>query len=75
MEAAKDLKKRGILIPSAREDGALVKNPALQILRDNSAAFNRYAAEFGMDPQNRSRIDLPGDSEEKDTEMERLLSK
>lgn len=59
VEAARGVKDRGVLIPSAREDGALVKNPSLQILRDNSTAFDRYAAQFGLDPQNRSRLDMP----------------
>jgi len=64
VEAAKEIKRRGVLVPSARGDGALVKNPALQILRDNSKAFDRYAGQFGMDPQSRGRIDLPESDEE-----------
>lgn len=72
VEAARDIKRRGILIPSAREDGVTVKNPALQVLRDNSAAFDRYAGRFGLSPQDRSRIDLPQAGEEDDP-LERLL--
>jgi len=72
LEAAKDVKERGILIPSAREDGALVKNPSLQILRDNSAAFCKIAGEFGLDPVNRGRIDVKVE-QEKDP-LEQLLS-
>ncbi len=64
VEAAQDLKKRGFLVSSARDDGALVKNPSLQILRDNSAAFDRYAGEFGMGPRSRSYIDLPVQDED-----------
>ena len=66
VEAAQDLKKRGFLVSSARDDGALVKNPSLQILRDNSAAFDRYAGEFGMGPRSRSNIDLPVQNEDDD---------
>jgi len=75
IEAAKDVKERGILIPSAREDGALVKNPGLQILRDNSAAFCKIAGEFGLDPVNRGRIDVAINSSDEESEFERLLTK
>ena len=64
--ATKDVTERGNLVPSAREDGAMVKNPSLQILRDNSAAFDRFATGFGLDPVNRSRIVLPAGPEETD---------
>ena len=67
-QAAKDIKERGILIPSAREDGALVKNPALQVLRDNSMAFSKYAGHFGLDPVSRGRINLSDEKEKDDFE-------
>ena len=72
-EAAEDIAKRGTLVPSAREDGAMVKNPSLQVLRENSAAFRGYAQAFGLDPQARSRISLPPEPE-KDDGMGILLS-
>jgi len=33
------------------------KNPAMQLFRDNSAAFKAYMIEFGMTPSSRSRIE------------------
>jgi P27 family predicted phage terminase small subunit len=66
VEATQDLKERGFLVTSAREGGELVKNPSLQVLRDNSAAFDRYAGEFGMGPRSRSYIDLPAQNEDDD---------
>ncbi len=41
------------------------KNPILQVLRDSSRAFREYAAEFGMTPSARVRIEV-GDGEEID---------
>lgn len=72
-EAAVDLKRRGAVVDSAREDGAMVKNPSLQVLRDNSSAFAQYAARFGLTPQDRCRISVPG-AETDDDGMDALLS-
>jgi len=72
VEAAQDLKERGILVEGAREGGGLVKNPSCQILKDNSAAFDRYAAGFGMDPRSRAHVESqPWD--EDDEFLKRLL--
>jgi P27 family predicted phage terminase small subunit len=62
--AAKDLASRGPLVQS--RDRGLVKNPALQILRDAGATFRAFADAFGLTPGARRRlgIDL---SEEADT--------
>jgi len=57
IEASEDIKARGLLIPSVK-DKTLIKNPSLQIFRDNSVAFDRYASHFGMDPQSRSRLSV-----------------
>lgn len=38
------------------ENGAERKHPLLQVMRDNSAAFRQYAAEFGMTPSSRTRL-------------------
>ncbi|MBO8169974.1 MAG: phage terminase small subunit P27 family [Thermoanaerobacteraceae bacterium] len=40
------------------------KHPLLQVLRDNSAAFRQYMAEFGLSPSSRSRISLPDPNDE-----------
>jgi P27 family predicted phage terminase small subunit len=50
--------------------GQAHKHPALQILRDNSALFKAYAAEFGMTPSARSRIQVPLPDEPSQLEME-----
>lgn len=43
------------------EDGLERKHPLLQVLRDNSSAFLRYAAHFGMSPSARAgmRVEPP----------------
>lgn len=48
-----------VLIRGRRQDGALVKNPALQVIRDSAAIIRGFAQEFGMTPAARSGIELP----------------
>lgn len=55
--AAEIVQSQGIVLTD--KFGQLHKHPALQILRDNSALFKAYAAEFGMTPSARSRIQVP----------------
>jgi P27 family predicted phage terminase small subunit len=52
--------------------GALVKNPGLQIIRDQAAIIRGFAQEFGLTPSARSSIELP-DTEEYSA-ARRLLS-
>lgn len=55
-------KAGGVLELTAEdEDGLERKHPLLQVLRDNSAAFLRYAAHFGMSPSARAgmRVEPP----------------
>jgi len=40
------------------ERGLPRKHPLLQVLRDNSTAFRMYAAEFGLTPSSRSRLQI-----------------
>lgn len=40
------------------ENGADRKHPLFQVMRDNSMAYLRYAAEFGLTPSSRSRINV-----------------
>lgn len=40
------------------------KNPLVQVLRDQSAAFKSYATEFGMTPSARARLQLPEEAEQ-----------
>jgi P27 family predicted phage terminase small subunit len=59
MEAAKIVAREGILVDDPDHAEAKRKNPALQILRDNSLAFRGYAAVFGLTPADRSRLSVP----------------
>lgn len=53
IDAAQELRKS--TLTTEGRDGPK-KNPLVQIVRDNSAAFRGYAAEFGMTPSARSRL-------------------
>lgn len=61
-QAGQELKNGSLLVPGMK--GGLVKNPLLQILRDNSRAFRQYAAEFGLTPSARSRLSIPEPEED-----------
>ena len=50
--------------------GVAHKHPALQIMRDNSAHYRAYAAEFGMTPSARSRLEVLPPDEPSQLEME-----
>lgn len=54
VDAAELIKAQGMITEDER--GLPRKHPALQVLRDNSAAFRTYASEFGMTPSARSRV-------------------
>ena len=66
--AAEIVQTQGLVLKD--KFGQLHKHPALQILRDNSALFKAYAAEFGMTPSARSRIEVPIPHELDQLEME-----
>lgn len=61
-EAAKDVAVRGALVPArssadhARAGGALVKNPAVQVMRDAAATLKGLAAQLGFTPESRQRL-------------------
>ncbi len=59
VQAAELIRAEGIMTKDEHQLDR--KHPALQVLRDNSAAFRTYAAEFGMTPSARSRVraDVP----------------
>lgn len=54
--AYKHIHRRGVMIKGAR---GVVKNPALQILRDNSTQFRHYCALLGLSPMDRNRLNEP----------------
>lgn len=55
-DAYQDLNRRGQLIPSARKDGDLVKNPSNQLLRDALRQIANYSSMFGLSPSDRVRL-------------------
>ena len=69
-EAANDIRLIG---PTTYKNGRGKKRPILQVFRDNSAAFRAYAAEFGMTPSSRSRINIP-ETPDEPTLAEQLFS-
>ena len=68
-EAAESLVRDGVLIPGrSPSNGArrgLVKNPAVQIVRDSGEQVRRFARELAFSPDSRQRIAI-GPSEEDD---------
>jgi P27 family predicted phage terminase small subunit len=66
--AAQIVEREGLIIFD--QFGQLHKHPAMQILRDNSALFKSYAAEFGMTPSARSRIQVPLPNEMNQLELD-----
>jgi P27 family predicted phage terminase small subunit len=67
LAAAKDVAKRGPLVPgrssadAARSDDGepvLVKNPSAQIMRDAGIQLRAWCREFGFSPDSRGRLDL-----------------
>lgn len=66
--AASIVEKDGLILMD--KFGQAHKHPALQVLRDNSALFKAYAAEFGMTPSARSRIQMEMPEEPDQLELE-----
>jgi P27 family predicted phage terminase small subunit len=56
-EAARVIREEGL--SAVDVNGATRKHPLLQVLRDNSTAFRLYAAEFGLTPSARGKLDIP----------------
>src|SRR5512138_472531 len=55
--AAEVVEQQGLLRIDAW--GQAHKHPLLQVVRENSTAFRLYAAEFGLTPSSRSRLQMP----------------
>jgi len=72
--AAQDVAKRGPLVPGrssadaarSQDEEVLVKNPAVQIMRDAGIQLQRWCREFGFTPDSRNRMDVPGPPEGSD---------
>ena len=55
VQAAEDVRTRGPLVEGYR--GGMVKNPALQLMRDSQAALYKWAVQFGLSPAARRAVD------------------
>jgi len=58
VQAEEILLREGLLIDSAREDGAKIKNPVHTILAAAQNQFRLLGQEFGLSPASRARLDL-----------------
>lgn len=61
VQAAKALHEQGLTVEG---DEGVKKNPVAQIFKDNSLAFKNYAAEFGLTPSSRTRLQMPAEAEQ-----------
>ena len=57
-QAEKLINDMGLLVKSARGDGQMVKNPAVQIARDYGAAASKMADKFGLNPSSRAGLGI-----------------
>jgi P27 family predicted phage terminase small subunit len=72
-QAFEQIQKDGILTKDER--GLPRKNPLLQVYRENSLAYLRYAGEFGLTPSSRGNLSIPDYNIEDDDPMEKLLTR
>lgn len=71
--AAATINQTGVLLRNRGDHGdALVKHPALQIVRDQAAIIRAFGAEFGLTPS--SRQTLTGPTAPEASPADRLLS-
>ena len=76
-DAMKEMTKSGqagvLELTTEDDDGLERKHPLLQVLRDNSSAFLRYAAHFGMSPSARAgmRVEPPAVADPYETFLRR----
>lgn len=61
-EASKQIKADGLTAED--QNGKLRKHPLLQVVRDNSTAFRLFAAEFGLTPSSRGKLNIPEPEED-----------
>lgn len=56
-QAAKQIEQDGLVVDDIND--TVRKHPLLQVWRENSAAFLRYATQFGLTPSARARLEVP----------------
>jgi P27 family predicted phage terminase small subunit len=67
------VRQAGVLVRrGGRENGEAVKNPALQIVRDQAHIIRSFGAAFGLTPSDRSRLTVPMSDPHAD--LERILN-
>jgi P27 family predicted phage terminase small subunit len=69
-QAAELVARSGVLIKGRKD--AVVKSPAMQVVRDTAQTIRAYAQEFGLTPSARSQLIVP-EANRRD-QAERLLS-
>lgn len=75
VEATKDIEQRGVVVPSARDDDGMVKNPSVQMQRDALAQIKTWCIEFGLTPAARGKIALPSEAApDSDAEIANLFA-
>jgi P27 family predicted phage terminase small subunit len=57
--AMADLAARGHLVPSARDDGQLVKNPSAVVASQALGHWHKLAGRFGLTPADRAGLETP----------------
>lgn len=72
LEAARELRGNGVIAEDER--GLARKHPASQILRDHSAAFRQFAAEFGLTPSSRVGREVGKTQETLSDEITRIVA-
>lgn len=77
VEAGKAIKRDGVLMMATVYDRhnepvgeRLTRHPGFQILRDSLHQFRSFAAEFGLTPSSRMRLNFPNEEEQ---DLEALL--
>jgi P27 family predicted phage terminase small subunit len=67
VDAQRDVDRRGALVKGHRKQQ--VKNPSLQIARDQAQLLRALAAEFGLTPSSRARLGAPEVGDEGDEDI------
>ena len=72
-QAAADVRQRGVVVPSARCDDDLIRNPSIMVMHGALERWHRLAASFGLTPADRARLDA-GKVEEEDDPLAAIIA-
>jgi P27 family predicted phage terminase small subunit len=70
-QASAAVAEQGVLVPGRKD--AVVKNPAMQLVRDTAATIRAYCGEFGLTPSSRSGVSI-AEEDTDGTSAARLLT-